>query len=141
MLVGVVKVKPVFNPLKAAAVSGAEPHCPFTGTSTGAEHEALVPPFDPPQLQLHGPVPMAADVVPDEQRLAVGALRVATPLADPHLPVIAGDPLRQMTTLPLETHSQSHTFVPTGAGMLGVPGLQRPVVGALLNWVPLAEPH
>jgi hypothetical protein len=54
---------------------------------------------------------------------------------------MAGDPLRQMTTLPLETHSQSHTFVPTGAGMLGVPGLQRPVVGALLNWVPLAEPH
>jgi hypothetical protein len=132
--------RPVVGGL-ATLVPFAAPHCPFTGTSTGAEHDALAPPFDPAELQLHGPLPLSAEAVPVEQRLVVGALPVATPLAAPQTPLMAGDTLPHTTKVPLALHSHSHTFIPMEVGVLGVPGLQRPVVGALVNLLPLAVPH
>jgi len=44
----------------------AEPQAPFTSSS--AEHFAVEPPFDPAQLQFHGPFPVTLDAVPPVQR-------------------------------------------------------------------------
>ena len=52
-----------------------------------AEHCAVVPPFDPAQLQLHGPEPLTAEAVPALQRLVVGAVEVGAPFAEPQEPL------------------------------------------------------
>ena len=66
-----------------------KPHCPLIAVCrSGAEHCALVPPFDPVQLHDHGPVPLMADAVPLLQRLVVGAVLTATLLALPQLPLV-----------------------------------------------------
>jgi nitrate reductase beta subunit len=51
-----------------------------------AEQLALVPPFEPPQLHVHGPDPATLDDVPAEQRLLEGADDACVPFADPHAP-------------------------------------------------------
>ena len=52
-----------------------------------AEHCAVVPPFDPAQLQLHGPEPLTAEAVPALQRLVVGVVEVVSPFAEPQEPL------------------------------------------------------
>jgi hypothetical protein len=59
------------------------------GGVSGAEHEAGDP-VVPVHVQFQGPVPVTAESVPTEQRLVVGALVVATPLAEPHAPTLSG---------------------------------------------------
>jgi hypothetical protein len=54
-----------------------------------AEQEADVPPFDPAQVQLHGPLPVTLEAVPKVQRLVVGIDETVVPLADPQEPLIA----------------------------------------------------
>jgi hypothetical protein len=41
----------------------------------------------PAHVQVQGPVPVTAEVVPALHRLVVGALLTATPLAEPHTPL------------------------------------------------------
>ena len=62
-----------------------EPHTP--STRNGAEQLAVVPPYAPVQLQLHGPVPVTDVAVPAEHRFVLGAENTPTPLADPQLPL------------------------------------------------------
>ena len=52
----------------------------------------MVPPLEPPQLQVHGPEPATDDAVPAEQRLADGLDDAVVPLADPHTPLTAAGP-------------------------------------------------
>ena len=54
-----------------------------------AEQEAVTPPLIPAQVHIHAPALAAletTEVVPAEQRLAVGAEETDTPLAEPHVP-------------------------------------------------------
>lgn len=57
-----------------------------TAERSGAEQFAVVPPFEPIQLQLHGPAPVIAPEVPRVQRLVMGAVIVATLFALPQVP-------------------------------------------------------
>jgi hypothetical protein len=65
-----------------------------------AEQLALVPPFEPPQLHVHGPEPATLDDVPVEQRLLEGADDDCVPFADPHAP-LTGAGLALTTTVVL----------------------------------------
>ena len=51
-----------------------------------AEQLAVVPPLDPVQLQVHGPVPVTAVGAPALQRPVVGAVVNAPPFDDPQIP-------------------------------------------------------
>jgi hypothetical protein len=60
---------------------------PPPATVADAEQLAVVPPLEPPQLQVHGPAPATDDAVPVEQRLAEGLDDTVVPFADPHTPL------------------------------------------------------
>src|SRR5438270_8505626 len=60
--------------------------------ASGAEHEAVLPPFWPLHCQYHGPLPVTAVAVPALHRPEVGAVVVGTPFAGPHTPLIAFGP-------------------------------------------------
>ncbi len=51
-----------------------------------AEQFAVVPPFDPVQVQVHGPLPDTAEAVPALHRLPVGADANVWPFDDPQVP-------------------------------------------------------
>ena len=51
-----------------------------------AEQFAVVPPFEPLQLQVHGPLPLTLLSVPAAQRLLVGFIVKVCPLDVPHAP-------------------------------------------------------
>jgi hypothetical protein len=53
---------------------------------TCAWHEAVLPPFEPAHVHIHGPEPETADAVPILQRLVAGALVRSVLLAEPHMP-------------------------------------------------------
>ena len=53
-----------------------------------AEQFAVVPPFDPVQLHVHGPLPLTAVAVPALHKFAVGAVVNTPPFDDPHTPLI-----------------------------------------------------
>jgi hypothetical protein len=51
------------------------PQVPFTAAGVRlAEQLAVVPPFEPTQLHVQGPVPLSVEAVPVVQRPEVGAL-------------------------------------------------------------------
>src|SRR5208283_341863 len=99
---------------------------------------ALEPPFDPPQVQLHGPLPETEDAVPALQRFEVGALNKLCPFDEPHAPLtsrlaeqFAGDP-------PFDpAQVQFHGPVPVSAE--AVPALQRFELGAVVKPCPFDE--
>lgn len=72
----------------------AAPHTPLTGggvtEASSAEQLAVVPPFEPAQLQFQGPVPVTVDDVPTMQRLADGADDTVVPLANPQTALTGG---------------------------------------------------
>ena len=80
------------RPAAGATVSGwpfEGPHDPASGVGGAAAlHEAVSPPLEPAQVQVHGPVPLSVEAVPAEQRLAVGAVVSVLPLAEPHTPSV-----------------------------------------------------
>jgi hypothetical protein len=45
-----------------------------------------MPPLDPAQLQVQGPLPLTVEAVPAEQSPLVGAALASTPFAAPHTP-------------------------------------------------------
>jgi hypothetical protein len=79
-----VKWTTVFPGITVGVPTPASEPCPL---STGAEHEAVMPPLLPAQVQLHGPLPLTEDALPLLHRFAVGALATETPFADPHDPL------------------------------------------------------
>lgn len=105
------------------------PHTPFTGI--GSEHDAVVPPFDPVQFQRYW-VPESAMLssVPVVQALLVApqapfTLKFAEQVASPP----PYDPVQ----------SQFHGPLPVTE--VGVPALQRLVVGVEVNDPPFDDPH
>jgi hypothetical protein len=64
---------------------GVDPD-PAVDPDLDTEQLALAPPFEPPQLHVHGPEPATLDDVPFEQRLVEGADDACVPFADPHAP-------------------------------------------------------
>jgi hypothetical protein len=109
----------------------------------GAEQLAAVPPFEPTQLQSHGPVPLTADAVPVLHRLALGAELTATSLAAPQTPFTgAGATEAEQDALvpPLRPpHDQLHGPLPLTLD--AVPVAQRPMAGAVLTATPFDAPH
>ena len=52
-----------------------------------AMHDAVLPPFKPLQLHVHGPLPATVEAPPEEQRFVVGAEETAVPFVLPHAPL------------------------------------------------------
>src|SRR4051794_30074790 len=65
------------------------PPPPPEALSSGALHDAVVPPFWPKQLHSHGPVPLTPEAMPELHRPVFGALLTATLSAGPQTPLIA----------------------------------------------------
>jgi hypothetical protein len=66
----------------------ADPHAPLTAAGASkAEQEAVVPPFDPPQVHVQGPDPATEEAAPAAQRLPDGALVKLAPFVEPHIPL------------------------------------------------------
>ena len=76
---------PQFAPTGVGVVTGPG----VDGADANAEQLAVVPPLEPPQLQVHGPEPATDDDAPVEQRLLEGADDAVVPFADPHAPLTA----------------------------------------------------
>jgi hypothetical protein len=74
----------------------AEPQAP----SRFAEQLTLAPPYDPAQVQFHGPVPETADAVPALQRFDVGVAKKPSPLAEPQTALIAWILAEQLAFVP-----------------------------------------
>ena len=108
-----------------------------------AEQLAVVPPFDPAQVQFQGPVPLSELAVPALQRLVAGAEGNVPPLAEPHVPLTGAAVIlaEQLAVVPPFAPWQLQVHGPEPATALAVPALQRLLVGAELNVPPLAEPH
>ena len=107
---------------------------------TGAEHDAVLPPLLPAQLQFHGPLPVTVDAVPAVQRLPVGAVLAATPFALPHAPLTLCR-AEQLAVVPPPEPAQVQVHGPEPLTLEGVPALHRFAVGALVRSAPFEEPH
>jgi hypothetical protein len=84
----------------------AEPHWPFT--PKGALQDAVVPPLVPAHVHGHGPLPETAEAVPPLlQSWEDGALDVACPFAEPHLPFVTVPP---PLPPPLQADRLPHAF-------------------------------
>ena len=104
---------------------------------------AVVPPFDPAQLQLHGPLPLTVEAEPAVHRPLVGAVLTATPFAGPHAPFtgVAASCAEQVAVAPPSLPAQLHDQGPVPLTVDAVPALQRLAAGALAKLPPFAEPH
>jgi hypothetical protein len=114
-------------------------------TTSVAEHEAVVPPFDPVHVQFQGPVPVTAVALPVEQNPAVGAVEKFNPFDVPHVPFTLtgaaeyGALQDAVVPPPVPVQLQFHGPVPVTA--VAVPEEQNPVVGAVDTPTPFAPPH
>src|SRR4051812_40688030 len=110
---------------------------------TGAEHEALLPPLLPLQLQLHGPVPLVAEAEPLLHKFDVGALLTAVPLAAPQLPLmsVTASGAEQEASLPPLVPRQLQVQGPVPLTDPDTPALHKLVVGVLLTETPFALPQ
>jgi hypothetical protein len=119
----------------------AEPHWPLmVEDASGAEHEAVVPPFDPVQLHVHGPEPLTAEARPVVHRLLLGALLTATPLAEPQAPFVSSEAEQGAVVPPFEP-AQLQLKGPLPLTVEAVPALHRLAVGAVVTSVPFALPQ
>jgi hypothetical protein len=86
-------------------------------------------------------VPVTAEAVPALQRLVVGALLTALPLAVPQEPFTAEEATgaEQLTSDPEPRQLQYHGPLPRTFDAF--PELHKLVVGAVLVGTPFAEPH
>ena len=115
----------------------------LAGADLAAVHVAVDPPFDPPHVQLHGPVPVTAVGDPVVQKLVVGAVVNAPLSLLPQVP-LTGAGVKLAVHVAVDppfapSHDQFHGPVPVI--VVAVPVEQIPVVGAVVN-VPLSlEPQ
>lgn len=117
-----------------------EPHTPFTRTL--AEQFAVLPPFDPSQVQLYVPAEVETDeALPSVQRLDEGAVRNERPFAEPHVPSTwIGAAQSELVPPFCPSQVQVHAMAaPTTTE--AVPSSQRSDVGAVGEGCPLAPPH
>jgi hypothetical protein len=132
-----------------AAVRSApfeEPHAPLTaGGSAFAEHCAVVPPFDPAQLHVHGPLPLRCETVPALHRLVAGIAFAVVPLALPHAPLTGGDEgvseAWHDAGVPPFVPAQLHDHGPLPETDDAAPALHRLPEGAVLNCAPSDAPQ
>ena len=124
-------------------VDPVEPVEPLEADWRGAEHDAVVPPLAPAQLQFQGPLPVTADAVPALQRFVVGAVLVAAPFALPHTPFTgcAASCAEQVAVVPPLLPAHVHVQGPLPVTADAVPELQRLAVGALVKLPPLDDPQ
>jgi len=120
------------------AVLLAVPQAPLV--SSGAAHEALVPPLEPVQLQDQGPEPDTLDAVPVEQRLVMGTVVTAVLLAVPQAPLVSSGAAHEALVPPLEP-VQVHAHGPEPDKLEAVPVEQRLVVGTVVTATLLAAPQ
>lgn len=106
-----------------------------------AEHEEVVPPLLPSQLQLQGPVPLTAVAVPVLQKLVAGAVLTVVPLALPQLPLTSTGAVHVPESLPPLVPSQTQVHGPVPLTAVATPPPHKLVEGALVKPVPLAEPQ
>jgi hypothetical protein len=118
------------------------------GLASVAWQAAIVPPFEPAQVQLNGPVPLTADAVPVLQRAVVGAGFPVSLLAAPHAPLTAAgfSDAAQLAVVPPFEPPQVQLngpvpLIPLPDIVEAVPVEQRLPVGGLLMLCPLDEPH
>ncbi len=100
----------------------AVPQAPFNWRF--AEHCAVVPPSDPVQFQVHGPVPLTVEALPALQRFVLGAVRKFPVFAEPHMPLIPYD-AEHCTVVPPPDPWQLQFHGPLPIIGLGAPALQR----------------
>jgi hypothetical protein len=120
------------------------PQLPFTGVAARlAEQLELVPPFEPEQVQFHGPEPETDDAEPVLQSPSVGILLRDSLFDVPHVPLTALTVLGAVQEAPAPplrpAQVQFHEPEPEMAE--AVPTLQRLLAGALAATVPLARPQ
>jgi hypothetical protein len=83
-------VPAVQRPVAGALVRSVPLEAPQLAlTSSNAEHDAVVPPLLPVQLQSQGPLPLNDETEPVLQRPVVGALVRSAPFDAPQLPLTA----------------------------------------------------
>jgi hypothetical protein len=115
----------------------------IVGVNRFAEQLAFAPPLLPPQLQLHGPLPVTEPVAPVEHRFAEGMLEVFAPLALPHKPLTTIDckGAEQLALVPplLPVQLQFHGPLPVTEPV--APAEHRFTDGAPDALTPLALPH
>jgi hypothetical protein len=111
---------------------------PFENYFRLAEQLTVVPPFDPAQVQCHGPFPVTLEAFPALQRFDVGALRKLSPFAEPQAPSRLAEQLAVVPPLdPVQVQVQGPVpLIPEA-----VPALQRFDVGAVEKPCPFAEPQ
>lgn len=119
----------------------AAPQEPFTVCcASGAAQEAVPPPFDPAHLQLHGPVPATAELVPALQRFAAGAACAATPFAEPHAPMTSRC-AAQLAVAPPPEPEHDQFQGPEPVTHEAAPAVHRFELGALIRFAPFDDPH
>ena len=123
-----------------------EPHCPLIGSAPLlAKHEAVVPPFEPTQVHIHlDPLKYGLVDVPELHNPLTGASTNVPPLDDPHCPLTGSAPLvaKQLAVVPPFEPTQVQIHLdPLTYGLVDVPELHSPVVGAELKVPPFDEPH
>ena len=109
-----------------------------------AEQLAVVPPFRPPQVQVQGPDPLTAEAVPALHKLALGALPIDAPFAEPQAPLVAGVFVAEQFAvapplLPVQVQAQGPLAPPCTA--VALPTLQRLLLGADAKTPLLEEPQ
>jgi hypothetical protein len=67
---------------------------PHTEELNVAEHDEGLPPLDPAQVHVHGPLPFTVGVEPSLHKFEVGAEDADVPLAEPHEPSASSAPVR-----------------------------------------------
>jgi hypothetical protein len=129
--------KPVVGVLVRSAPFDA-PHAPFVLRS--AEQLAVVPPYDPAQLQFHGPEPVTDEAVPVLHKLVVGVLVRSAPFDAPHAPFVLRS-AEQLAVVPPCDPVQLQPHGPEPVTNEAVPVLHKPVVGVLVRSAPFDAPH
>ena len=102
--------------------------------TAAAQTEESVPPFEPVQVHVHGPVPVTDVAEPAEQRLLVGAAPKLFSLAEPQIPLTAG-PVIVAVQVALEIPP----FEPPHVQVEGVPVLGKAGPAGVV--IPLPRPH
>lgn len=116
----------------------AEPQAPFT--SSLAEQLAVIPPFDPAQVQDHGPVPLTAEAEPEAQSFDDGSVRKLFPFTEPQAPFTSRF-AEQLTVKALLDPAQVQLHGPVPLTTEALPALQRFDFGAVKKLCPFEEPH
>jgi len=105
-----------------------------------AEHDAVVPPLAPTQVQFQGPVPVIAVAMPELQNPVVGAEVNVWLLEEPHTPLTDSN-AEQLAVVPPLAPTQVQFHGPAPDTAVAVPELQNPVDGAEVSDRLLEEPQ